>query len=107
MCAAHGVGVIARNHSGEVLAAQCAIQRYIVDPAVAEAIGAKMGVALEQLLGLQSIFLEGDASAVVAALKRDEEEYSRFGSIITKAREALKVFPEWEVRSWCRSEKLQ
>jgi len=76
-----GVGVIARNHSGEVLAAQCAVQRYIVDPAVAKAIGAKMGIAC----------------AVVAALKRDEEEYNRFGSIIIEAREALKYFPEWEV----------
>jgi len=68
-----------------------------VDPAVAEAIGAKMGAALGRLLDLQSIFLEGDASAVVAALKRDDEEYSRFGSIITEAREILKVFPDWEV----------
>lgn len=87
-----GVGDIARNHFGEVLAAQCAVQRYIVDPAVAEAIGAKMGAALGRLLGLQSIFLEGDASAVVAALKRDDEEYNRFESI-----ETLKVFPEWDV----------
>jgi hypothetical protein len=92
-----GVGVIARNHSGEVLAAQCAVQRYIVDPAVAKAIGAKMGIALGRLLGLHAILLEGDTCAVVAALKRDEEEYNRFGSIITEAREALKYFPEWEV----------
>lgn len=92
-----GVGVIARNHSGAVLAAQCVIQRYIVDLAVAEVIGAKMGADLGRLLGLHSIFLEGDTSAVVAALKREEEEFSRFGSIIIETREVLKVFPGWEV----------
>lgn len=68
-----------------------------MDPAVAEAIGAKMGADLGRLLGLHSIFLEGDASTVVAALKREEEEFNRFGSIIVETREALKFFPGWEV----------
>jgi hypothetical protein len=87
-----GVGVIARDHHGTVIVAQCTTQRYILDPTVAEAIGAKMGAKLGRILGLHSIFLEGDASAVATALNREEEEFSRFGSIIVETREILKGF---------------
>jgi hypothetical protein len=33
-----GVGVIARDHSGTVLAVQCSVQIYILNPTIAEAI---------------------------------------------------------------------
>jgi len=98
-----GVGVIARNNSGAVLAAQCAVQRFILDPAIAEVIGAKMGAKLGRTLGLHSIFLEGDASVVVSALNREEDEFSRLGSIIVATRKILREFPVCKVGSVRRS----
>jgi hypothetical protein len=92
-----GVGVIACDHTGTVLAAQCLVQRYILDPTIAEAIGAKMGAELGRVLGLHSIFLEGDANVVVTALNREDEDFSRFGNIIVETREILKGFPWWNV----------
>jgi hypothetical protein len=92
-----GVGIIARDNSGVVIAAQCAVQKFILDPSVAEAIGAKMGAELGRALGLYSIFLEGDASVVVSALNREEEEFSKMGSIITETRKILMEFPSWKV----------
>jgi hypothetical protein len=94
-----GVGIIVRNNLGAVLATQCAVQKFILDPSVAEAIGAKLGAELGRFLGLHSIFLEGDASEVVSALNREEEGFSRMGSIIAEAREVLREFSEWKVAS--------
>lgn len=94
-----GVGVIAHDHFGKVLAAQFSVQRYILDSTVAKAIGAKMGAELGQILGLQSISLEGDASVAVTTLNREDEEFSRFGNIIVETKETLKDFPVWNVRS--------
>jgi hypothetical protein len=31
-----GVGIVVRNHAGRVLAAQCLVQKFIVDPSTAE-----------------------------------------------------------------------
>jgi hypothetical protein len=36
-----GVGVVARTSEGYVLASMCSAQRYIYDPAIAEAYGAR------------------------------------------------------------------
>lgn len=44
-----GVGVIIRDHVGSVLAAQCSVQKYILDPTTIEAIGAKLGAELGQI----------------------------------------------------------
>jgi hypothetical protein len=94
-----GVGIIVRNNLGAVIATQCAVQKFILDPSVAEAIGAKLGAEFGRTLGLYSIFLEGDTSEVVSALNREEEEFSRMGSIIAEARKILKEFPVWKVGS--------
>jgi hypothetical protein len=74
-----------------------------LDPAISEAIGAKMGAELGRSLGLHSIFLEGDASVVVSALNREEQEFSRLGSIIVATRKILREFLVWKVGSVRRS----
>jgi len=58
-----------------------------------------LGADLGRTLGLYSIFLEGDASEVVSALNREEEVFSRMGSIIAEARKILLEFPVWKVAS--------
>jgi hypothetical protein len=92
-----GVGIVVRNHAGRVLAAQCLVQKFIVDPSTAEAIGARVGAELGKKLGLHSILLEGDASVVVEALRREEEDLSRFGNVILETKEMLKDFHFWKV----------
>jgi hypothetical protein len=92
-----GVGVIVRDHVGSVLAAQCSVQKYILDPTTAEAIGARLGAELGQNLGLHSIFLEGDASAVITALRMEDADFSKFGNVILETREILKGLSLWNV----------
>jgi hypothetical protein len=63
-----GVGIIARDSNGRVVAAMCSFLPYIKDPSVAEAIGAKRAVEFGKERGFSSIELEGDALEIVLAL---------------------------------------
>jgi hypothetical protein len=87
-----GVGVIVHDHVGTILAAQCSVHKYILDPTRAKAIGAKMGAELERDLGLHSILLEGDAHAVITVLNREDEDLSRFESVIVETRDFKRFF---------------
>jgi len=59
-----GVGLIARDHTGQVRAPLCTHKPYVIDPTTAEALAARQGVELCHNLGFQSIVLEGDAQLV-------------------------------------------
>lgn len=74
-----GVGVIARDHRGRVLAAKCSVHMYISDPAVAEAYGAREGAEFGCGFGFHAIILEGDAKEVVLALGKDNDGLGKFG----------------------------
>jgi hypothetical protein len=72
------------------------VKKFIVDPSTAEAIGDRVGAELGRRLGLQSLMLEGDASVVIEALRREGEDLSRFGNVILETKELLKGFHFWE-----------
>jgi hypothetical protein len=67
-----GIGVIARDHEGNVLAMLCTKKEHISDPTMAEAVVAWRAVNLARRLDLQSIMLEGDALEIVQALQEDK-----------------------------------
>lgn len=55
------VGLIDRDHLGNVQASNCSFRPYVFDPTIAEAIGAREGVTLGRDMEFQLIVLEGDA----------------------------------------------
>lgn len=59
-----GVGIIARDSGGKVLASMCSVQRYIADPSTAEAWGARQGADFGRFMGYSNVILEGDALEV-------------------------------------------
>lgn len=65
-----GIGVVIRDEVGGFYAAQAKAIPFVMDPSMAEALGAWIAVKLGCELGLSQVHLEGDAVNVVEALKK-------------------------------------
>ncbi|XP_059428671.1 uncharacterized protein LOC132162451 [Corylus avellana] len=76
-----GIGIIARDATGQFLAA-CGIKTKIIeDPTVAEAYAALHAVLFAKKMGFENVMFEGDALAVVKAINADgicESSYGHF-----------------------------
>jgi hypothetical protein len=92
-----GVGIVARDSTGRVMAAKCSILPYIRDPTVAKAISARRAIEFGRKMGFHSIELEGDAREVVLALGSPEECCRVYGNIIMRTRLLLGMFHYWRV----------
>jgi ribonuclease HI len=92
-----GMGIIARDHHGEVKASMCDVIPYIRDPSVAEAIAARRAVQFAHNMGVQLIELEGDAREIILALGSSAEVDSSVGNLVLEARRMLETFPSWRV----------
>lgn len=92
-----GVGIVTRDSNGKVLAARCSFHRYISNPSVAEAFGAKLCVVFGLFLGLKNVVLEGDALEVVHAISREDDDASYLGNLIGETRHLLSDFDCWAV----------
>jgi ribonuclease HI len=93
-----GLGIVVRDHNGQVVAMQCSTRQFICDPATAEALAAWTAVSLCGSLGLQSVVLEGDACEVVQYLRTDGICRGTYGQIINDAKFLLSHVPEWRVQ---------
>lgn len=87
------MGIIARDHHGEVKAAMCDVR----DPSVTEAIAARRAVQFAHNMGVQSVELEGDAREIILALGSFAEADSSVGNLVLEARRMLETFPSWRV----------
>ncbi|XP_059429029.1 uncharacterized protein LOC132162828 [Corylus avellana] len=92
-----GVGIVVRNHDGEVLLTKCMVQDHITDPTIAEAIAARASVELVRQLGFQSVIFEGDSLVVVKALSSEDRCWSQFGMLIEETKIILRSCGSWEV----------
>jgi ribonuclease HI len=92
-----GVGVIARDSTGQVLASMCTTMPFITDPTVAEAVAAWRAVQFCIEHDFQDIFLEGDALEIVQALHQDTPNRSRYGQLIEDTRDCLNSRHSWVV----------
>jgi hypothetical protein len=63
-----GIGIIARDHTGWVLAAVCASRPHVTEPTTAEAIAVWKLADIYSSLGFAKVVLEGDSLEVVKAL---------------------------------------
>jgi hypothetical protein len=92
-----GVGIVARDCTGKILAARCSYHRYISNPAVAEALGAKICAEFGLFLGLKNVVLEGDPLEVVRAISREGDEDGYLGNLIGETHQILRGFNSWAV----------
>lgn len=92
------MGIVARDSEGKVIAAMCSSQRYISDPSVAEAFGARLCVEFGLFLSLRTVILEGDALEVVEEINRVDEDAGKFGNLIGETRILLRRFDCWSVK---------
>jgi hypothetical protein len=75
-----GVGVVARDSAGRVVASMCSTQRYIMDSTIVEAYCARQAVEFGLFLGIQTIFLEGDALEITNSLNNSEDNVGKYGN---------------------------
>ena len=67
-----GLGIIAHDHTDQVLAVFVASRQYIIDPIAAEALATWKMAEICVFMGFQEVHFEGDSLDVVQALvKRD------------------------------------
>jgi hypothetical protein len=83
-----GVGVVAHNDKGAVLAGLFAPVLFVVDPTIAEVMAAWRVVKLGLEMGYQQIILEGDSMLTVSALNQAAPCTSGYGQMI----EDIQVF---------------
>jgi len=93
-----GVGIVSRDSNGKVIASKCSYHRYISDPLVAEALGAKLCVEFGIFLGIKSVVIEGDAVGVVNALNRSVVDEGIITNLITETRLKLGNYDRWSIK---------
>ena len=91
------IGIIARDHTGSILAAVCASRPHVTEPTTAEAIAVWKLVDVCLSLGYAKVVLEGNSLEVVKALQTEGPCWSRFGLMIKDAKILLNSLQEWRV----------
>lgn len=68
---ATGVGVILRDHTGDVLASFCTYKPIAMEPTTAEAMADWYATEISKKMGVSYSILEGDAKEITQASQRD------------------------------------
>jgi ribonuclease HI len=92
-----GIGIVARNSLGEVVASMFAPKSYIVAPDIAEAVAALRAAKFGRELSFTRVVLEGDALQIVQALKSSTPNWSSYGHLVEEARDQLNGMHTWRV----------
>ena len=93
-----GLGVVARNHEGVIVATVCRSPSHISDLSTTEGMAARIDVELSNSLGLRDIILEGDALEVVQALNQSDMCCRSYGQIINDSKFLMSCGSSWIVK---------
>jgi hypothetical protein len=93
-----GVGIIARDAGGIVVAARSASYPHITHPAIAEALAVWMLAKLSIMLGHNQIIAEGDSLEIVGALRHDGECSGSYGHFVDEAMVLFNQVESWAVQ---------
>lgn len=77
-----GIGVVARDRHGKVLAWRRRKISYIQVPEIGEALAVRQAVLLARDLQLSDICIEGDCLSIILALNRNSPDFSASGVIL-------------------------
>lgn len=92
-----GVGVLARDAEGVVVASLCATIPSISDPVVAETMALWRAVALCRELEFPAVHLERDSLELVQTLLQQGDCWKRYGQLIEDIRQSLSSFSSWHL----------
>ena len=91
-----GIGVMIRDEKGRAVAIMSKTRIGTLEPTAGEALAAYHAVCLCRELGLQNIYLEGDAKQIVEAINSSMGTWSRFGHLVDDTRHILASFSCWK-----------
>ena len=92
-----GLGVILRDHEGNMLVAKCITRKGHVEPAVVEAMAALEAIQLCRDRGYGRVHFMGDAKTVIDAVNSEVPDWSRMGHLINDIRELLQDLSLWKM----------
>lgn len=92
-----GVGVIARDEMGWIVASFCTTVPCFTEPTTAEAIAACKAAQFCREQDFQHIIMEGDALMVVEGLMQEGPSWQRYGHLIAEARNFLNGLVSWKI----------
>jgi ribonuclease HI len=93
-----GLGTVARDYEGRVVAMSSSTRQYIGHPTTAEALAAWQAVVLGVHLGATYLELEGDAMEVVQGLNQVNQCWGRDGPVLNDIKMLLQNFNVWQVK---------
>jgi hypothetical protein len=93
-----GMGIMARDFEGKIIAAFCASKQFIVDPITAKALAAWKMVEFCINMEFGNVCMEGDCLEVVKALKSSGDDWGRYGLLVNDAKQLLRSIRYWEVQ---------
>ncbi|XP_041017966.1 uncharacterized protein LOC121260189 [Juglans microcarpa x Juglans regia] len=91
-----GIGLVARDHEGRIIASKKVAKAGCVIPLLAEAIGAYQGVKLASEMNLESVIFEGDSLQVVQAINLHKERWDNVGLVLDDTRMLLAQVVHWQ-----------
>lgn len=91
-----GIRIAVRDDRGRVIAASSKMRQGSFEPATGEALPSFHAISLCKELGIQHIWLEGDAKIIVDALNSNRCTWSRYDYIVEDTRSILQTFPRWK-----------
>ena len=92
-----GLGVVIRDHHGELMAARSLTYVGLLDPAAAEAVAATMAIQLAWDKGYRQVYMEGDVKVIIDAILEDARDWSRVGHLVEDIRSSLQHFTSWKM----------
>lgn len=81
-----GLGIIIRDHQGQVLAAETKYLEFVSSIDVAEALAASEGLKLARDAGIRPVQLEVDSMRVFHLFRQEKEDISELGEIVAVAK---------------------
>ena len=92
-----GLGVVIRDHQGNMVAAKSLTRTGLLEPVIAEAVAALIEIQISHELGYSTVWFEGDAKIIVDAILSNETDWSRKRHLVDDIRVDLKHFTHWKL----------
>ncbi|XP_059458291.1 uncharacterized protein LOC132187876 [Corylus avellana] len=92
-----GIGVVARDHAGRVVAVLSDSEVATTDPEGAETLATCYATDMCHYLGLRNVILEGDALMVVRSLQKGKCHWGRLRHVLNDTTQKLQTMQEWRV----------
>jgi hypothetical protein len=91
-----GIGVVVRDEMGYVIDAVSKTRQGFFEPVMGEKIAQYQAAVTCKEMGIQKVWLEGEAKIIVDALHSDESMLSCYGHLVEDTKSILKNFLSWK-----------